>query len=221
MSFLQVALSVWRDEAHGVVHDKNVEGDEGIENIREDVKDETPASRPSSGSARADYASSSSPAPSRPPSSGTEIDFDDFDIDAVIREEVERNARERARQEQDHVGKGKGKMIVTDENDDAMWNEMDPIPDVPTSGESSITVTGGSGDDDMWDAVDAIEERSSTLKSLVADKDEDMWDVVKEMENAPAAIELAATSLTESTTAAAQPSSSLNNDDDDWEDMYV
>ena len=219
---LQVSLSVWRDEAHGLVNGKKVADDEANEPSDEEAQQNvTSISRPSSSSARAEHASSSSP--SRPPSSATEIDDeDDFDIDAVLREEVERSARERGAggQSQDQKNKGKGKMIVADEDEyDTMWNKMDPIFNAPASTESSIA-KGGSGDEDlaMWDAVDALEEEGSAahMKPVVSqspsDVDEDMWDVVKEMEDAPVANPPPATEV-----SIAAPS----QDDDDWEDMYV
>jgi replication fork protection complex subunit Csm3/Swi3 len=227
---LQVSLSVWRDEAHGLIHGKKVEDDETIELDDEGaqihVKDETLNSRSSSGSVRAEYASSSSPPQAQPPSSEVEDD-DDFDIDAVIREEVERNARKRAEagEEPDHLNKGKGKMVVADEDEyDALWNSTDLIPSVPASVESSL-VGGEIGDDDMtmWDAVDALEERSSApMKPPTThhvDDDEDMWDVVQDMENVPIAKIVEATN-TENTTVVDQPPPP-QNDDDDWEDMYV
>jgi replication fork protection complex subunit Csm3/Swi3 len=228
LMFLQVSLSVWRDEAHGLIHGKKVEDDQTIELDDGDRKDETVNLRSSSGSVRAEYASSSSPPQTRPPSSEVEDD-DDFDIDAVIRAEVERNARKRAEagEEPDHLDKGKGKMVVADEDEyDALWNEMDPIPSVPASVESSM-VAGGSGDDDMviWDAVDALEKDSSAPTkpptTYHVDDDEDMWDVVQEMENAPTtkAPPIVETS-TENTTVVDQPPPS-QDDDDDWEDMYV
>ena len=222
---LQVALSVWRDEARG----KNVEDDQAIELSDDDAQQQTHNSHPS-GSAQTEHASSSPSGPTRPPSSATEVEEDDFDIDAVIRAEVERSGRERlaARQEQDRMGKDKEKVAAPSAygDDDAIWNGMNPILNTPTSAGSGM-ITEAIGNDDLaiWDAVDALEGKypasNKPLVSQRVDDDEDMWDVVKEIETMPTTTTVqATTTTTESTLAAAHPPPP-QNDDDDWEDMYV
>ncbi|KAF5381090.1 hypothetical protein D9615_003997 [Tricholomella constricta] len=232
---MNVALSVWKDEANGLINGRKPEDDEVIdltdnpqENANITNNGSSRASSPVSDGAA--YASSSSHPPSRPPSSGTELDdTDDFDIDAVIRDEEERVARERPASEasaapQKPGDEGKAKPIVDDDEDESMWDALDAMQNPP----QPITTPSRMDDDDaMWDELDALEASVSTVpvpeKPPVhhLDEDENMWDVVREIENNDSmAVQNPRPTRIESTPEpilAAIP----QDDDDDWESMYA
>lgn len=144
----QVALSVWRDEAHGV---------KGPDDDNIDLTE-----RPTPTSDSAEPASSSSRAPSHPPSSGTEPDDDDFDIDAVIRDEEEKRA---ARERKKEVGAaGKGREVMDD--DEAMWGALDALESAPPPPPAANT-GDIDGDEEMWDVLREVEDGAA----LRADKE--------------------------------------------------
>ncbi|KAG1891075.1 Swi3-domain-containing protein [Suillus subluteus] len=200
---MQVRLSVWRDEAKGLVNDK-----EPGENGGDDVIDLTD---PNFEGADVTDDSSSLHAPSLPPSS-SEAEDDDFDIDAVVREEEKRLAAFRAQRSVSPAPpapKAKYKTLppeVADEMDideEAMWNDLEifdnpipnPAPPPPKSSKPSL---------------------------LVDDQDEEMWDMVRELEREEytASKQLPVSSVL-STPSAGNADMSLGTNDEDFDDIYA
>ncbi|KAG6851018.1 hypothetical protein H0H93_004505 [Arthromyces matolae] len=218
---MHVALSVWRDDFHGLVNGRQPEVDDEIIDLTENAESTEPnrarssrASSPASDGAA--YATSSSHPPSRPPSSASELDDDDFDIDAVIREEELRLERERLGQpkkaaanlnSKENLGQ---KQPGADDDDTAMWNALDSM-EGPASKSESHTVQTTTGDDDaMWDEIDAVQTGPEQISAHVRDEDEDMWDVLQEME--------AENAGSENPHPAPVNTSNL---DDDWDSVYA
>ncbi|KAG6874193.1 hypothetical protein C0995_003739 [Termitomyces sp. Mi166 len=191
---MHIALSVWRDEARGLINGRKPEDDEVVdltENSHGDPTLQSGSSRASSPASNgAAYASSSSRPPSRPPSSGSELDDDDdFDIDAVIREEEERLARERNSSVPTNttliIGDQTTKRnIAVDDDDAAMWEAVDSMQGAASQTSQGIIPHLKVDDDAMWEEIDALQKAAeSTHPPPVRDEDEDMWDVLREMEN--------------------------------------
>lgn len=140
---------------------KKVQGDEIIDLTEHSGQNADTPSGPESEAVQ--YAPSSSPAASRPPSSATDFD-DDFDMDTVIREEEERSARESAITSIETTQPITAtQQPFTEDGDEALWSMFDdaPVPKPPAQ-LPLVTVNPN------------------------ADEDEDMWDVVRELENEPA-----------------------------------
>ncbi|KAH7914681.1 replication fork protection component Swi3-domain-containing protein [Hygrophoropsis aurantiaca] len=192
---MHVALSVWRDEANGLVNGKKPGYDE------DDVIDLTSGPEEGLDAPRSDAEeknASSGPA-SLPPSSEAEDDYDDFDIDAVIREEEQRLAVMRAA------------------------NASEPTPQTTSKGTYRSQPTTDSMDideDAMWDDLEAFNKSSppsapqidgtrTSEKSVTHDQDEDMWDVVRELED----------NETSSTVSIGDTTRATN--DEGWDDMYT
>ena len=83
---MQVALSVWRDEAHGLVNGKVPESAEDTVDLTSDVENSGPNASANNNRAPSDSHSSPPPEFSRPPSSTGDIE-EDFDIDAFLANE--------------------------------------------------------------------------------------------------------------------------------------
>jgi replication fork protection complex subunit Csm3/Swi3 len=121
-----VALSVWRDEAHGVQRrdvDQDLSDDEGARSKKDqnntviDIDDDDDDDK-ATGSIGAGPSS-----PSRPPSSPSEpMDDEDIDVDAIIREMEEDREKEKqvqARKGIEHDG------MQVDDDDQAIWDRME------------------------------------------------------------------------------------------------
>jgi hypothetical protein len=183
---IQVSLSVWRDEAKGLINGMKPEdltGDPDAPGIIDLTSDIEPDSSPS----RKKQRRSSSPTtdvdmvnvPSGPPSSGTEVDDDDFDIDALVKEEEERLAQMKDNSSAATTSfspralaalapKATYRDAEADDDDEAMWDELNGLgdelisppppplstgltPTAPTALPPPLTAPGG--DEDMWDVV--------------------------------------------------------------------
>jgi len=212
----QVALSVWRDEARGIVHDSKLQDTEGIagsisdddhvENSgndinAEDINHNLPLRTP-----QAPSETPSSPVPSRPPSSASEPDSttfgEDFDIDAFVREEEERAAalatQTAATIAKYTYGKGKGREGGSMDEDEMMWDELQGSNDVEPPKEPAETFT---------DRPQASNKSAANL----FDDDEDMWDAVDQSEvvSQPASTKISQVPL------------AVQSHDDDWDEMYL
>ncbi|KAH7926302.1 Swi3-domain-containing protein [Leucogyrophana mollusca] len=214
---MHVALSVWRDEAKGLVNGKKPDDD------GEDVIDLTSDRDPSGGVGGSRSGTEEDDAPSHPPSlpPSSDGEDDDFDIDAVIREEEERLAAMRA-----------ANLTSTSPPRTAPKATYRSQPNTDADPPSLMDVD----EDMMWDEIDAFQDpllqpspRSTTASSQVPDasttsntdhdQDEDMWDVVRELEGVenissktvkvPAALDGTDANTTRAT------------NDDDWDDMYL
>lgn len=159
----------------------------------------------------------SSHTPSLPPAS-SEVDDDDFDIDAVIRAEEERLATFRATATesgsahtphsptlQDRASSRSGPQADAMDIDEAsLWNALDddPLP----------TLFGP--------------PQSVPLSSAPADDDEDMWDILNEMEQgqqskpANTQIPISGVNLIPSLESTNSGNVSRATNDDDWDEMY-
>ncbi|EIW85142.1 Swi3-domain-containing protein [Coniophora puteana RWD-64-598 SS2] len=147
---MQVALSVWRDEAKGLVNGKRPD-DEPLEIPEEDGDEvvQTPAE---------DRRSSN---PTSPPSS---IHADnDFDIDEVIRQEEERlkTIREPPAKPSHQPSTSKAVDHVMDVDDADMWAELDgfadPFEEKAGSSKPASDKQQEQGDEEMWDIVHELE----------------------------------------------------------------
>jgi replication fork protection complex subunit Csm3/Swi3 len=198
---MKVRLSVWRDEAKGLVN-----GKESGENGGDDIIDLTD---PNFEGADVNDDSSSLRAPSLPPSS-SEAEDDDFDIDAVVREEEKRLAAFRAQRSVSPAPpapKARYKILPPEDgmdiDEEAMWNDLEifddsipnPAPPPPKSSEPSLSV---------------------------ADQDEEMWDMVRELEREEytASKQLPVLSVS-STPSAENANTSLGTNDEDFDDIYA
>ncbi|OJT04317.1 Chromosome segregation in meiosis protein 3 [Trametes pubescens] len=249
---MNVALSVWRDEAKGLINGHKIPGpddpldssDSDNDGANEhasrprattqepahDVPIATDAERPGSSPARRSTHEASLP-PSSPASSLGALN-DDFDIDAMIREDEAVRmqgppAPGPAPQATYGVPRG-GPGAAEDEDEDAaMWDAvMDDLPDEPyvpparqPSGPSASGGGGGGG-------------------GMDEDMDEDMWDMVREMEAEPTVTTAAPAAPAPSASAAVaeavegqsqtgssmpeeqgEPSKATN--DEGWDEMYA
>ncbi|OJA08160.1 hypothetical protein AZE42_03595 [Rhizopogon vesiculosus] len=199
---MQVRLSVWRDEAKGLVNGKSPEDTDG-----DDVIDLTDQNIDS-----VDASADSVPSrtPSLPPSS-SEAEDDDFDIDAVIREEEKRLAAlrgERSASPAPLAPKARYKSLPAEVADgmsideEAMWNDLDAFDDPVLN--------------------PAPPPPKSNGPNLIADDhDEDMWDMVREIEREEytASKQLPVSSV--NMPSAESASSSLRTNDEDFDDMYL
>lgn len=189
-------------------------------------------------------------APSRPPSSVTEVDDDDFDIDALMNDEEEKLAKMWA-----------ASSAATSSSTSAPANVSGPAP------QAQATYNDAVADDDeaaMWDELNGLGGGSypppSPLPPAVRvqvppDEDEDIWDVVRGINSGKDGVEERPyipppppplpLSVSESEPApttvngigggdsntvgevagndkeVASEEKKGTNDDDDWEDMYL
>ncbi|PSR76039.1 hypothetical protein PHLCEN_2v8701 [Hermanssonia centrifuga] len=203
------ALSVWRDESKGLVNGMKPEEFADLDSSSSSDENENTADpMQQKDSTTPDGAeqltSRSSSPPPRPPSSvGTSLGGDDdFDIDAMIREEEELAAASVSTQLITASTSNtaiKSRPAVDD--DDAMWDELGedfgvPVTSQPAQATASMTVS--------------------------ADDDEEMWDIVREMEAAQTAsagpgVEQPAT-IREPENQ--DPQKSATNDEG-WDEMYL
>jgi replication fork protection complex subunit Csm3/Swi3 len=200
---MKVRLSVWRDEAKGLVNGKEPgeRGDEDVIDLTDsnfegaDVNDD----------------SSSLRAPSLPPSS-SEADDDDFDIDAVVREEEKRLAAFRAQRSVSPVPpapKAQYKILPPevadgmDIDEEAMWNDLEMFND-PILNPAPPPLKG------------------SKPSLSVDDQDEEMWDMVREQEREEytASMQLPVSSVL-STPSEENANTSLGTNDEDFDDIYA
>ncbi|KAH0583820.1 hypothetical protein H2248_009419 [Termitomyces sp. 'cryptogamus'] len=216
---MHVALGVWRDEEHGLINGRKPEDDDEVIDLTEihhgDATLQSGSSRASSPASNgAAYASSSSRLPSRPPSSTSGLDDDDFDIDAVIHEEEERLAKESNSFDPTkitlNIENRTKRNIVTGDDDAAMWEALDSMQGAASETMQAVTPSSKGGEDDaMWNEIDTLQDATkSTHPPPVQDEDEDMWDVLREMENDDAARK------PKSPSVAPDP-------DDDWDSVYA
>ncbi|ESK94549.1 chromosome segregation in meiosis protein 3 [Moniliophthora roreri MCA 2997] len=225
---MNVALSVWRDEAHG----KNIPSGAEDEDQVIDLTDNEGGATEGNHSDAAQYASSSPVPPTRPPSSpdtsgrsaiGAE---DDDELDAVMRDLEERRQRELAAKTDETPTNTNGRSLASssshgggsmDVDDDELWAAFDDIQD------SGLTTSTS--------ATDSSAVLTSGNVSGTLDDDEEMWDVVREIGQAEGgskpAIQPAtpAQEVLKDSTPGAGPGSGNTSigapGDDDWEDMYI
>ncbi|TFK42536.1 replication fork protection component Swi3-domain-containing protein [Crucibulum laeve] len=171
---MNVALSVWRDEAHG----KKPAEEEKDEDLIDLTNNDETRSAPSASESDAVEYTPSSPAPSRPPTSASEFEDDDFDIDAIIAE-------------QERLKKGSDILAAT---------APAPASTVTAVAAAGVTKpldpprqnTAEDEDDAMWSMFNDVDDpppiskhppASVIPKRIDTDEDEDMWDVIQEIED--------------------------------------
>ncbi|EED80138.1 predicted protein [Postia placenta Mad-698-R] len=214
---MHVALSVWRDESKGLINGRKVDAAlSDSDNSSDDDNGGMPRNSNAASIAQdivTAPTASSSRAPSRPPSSSeppSSDGFDDFDIDAIIREEEEqqRVASEMSRQvsSPDTNPQYRSKPTVAPSpnvDDEAMWEQLiDELPDAalpPVSPPSIAPASSGNFNNDM-------------------DEDEDMWDAVREIEAARDSISTSSIHM--------QDASLVQNldpptNEEGWDEMYA
>lgn len=141
-----MSLSVWRDEAHGITKAMtNTEDDMDDDVTRKapPLEEELDPGQPASPI----FSQTSSPMPSRPPSSASEYDLHDDDIEALIRQESAPSQKEPP--------------APIEDDEESFWSTVDgyqpPRPSQPAS-----QATPMDEDHDMWDLVREIEMDTST-----------------------------------------------------------
>jgi replication fork protection complex subunit Csm3/Swi3 len=135
-----VALSVWRDEAKGIVN--GVSPDDPIDITSDNDAEGEPVKEPSR-------------EPTRPPSSPSTRsslppDDDDFDIDEVIRQDEKRRARERQATQMASVPTSSS----MGDPDDDFWAAMDES----LAGPVPVSNSAPDEDEDIWDIVREMEQ---------------------------------------------------------------
>ncbi|KZT26537.1 Swi3-domain-containing protein [Neolentinus lepideus HHB14362 ss-1] len=242
---MHVALSVWRDEAKGLINGMKPDDpiDLASDSEDDDADDGQRAQVETRGSSIDDVGSRGasrvpSAGASRPPSSRSvdpATDGNDFDIDAMIREQEEMEAeqglapKENKPRSVDKYGSKPASEDAMDLDEEAMWDDMmmadftGAVPSIPAVASSETTAPQSQKDD-------------ITAGSHAVD-DEDMWDVVREMETeaqeagqqdatasesgpAPSEEEIDGHGGEHSEISSPQKKQRISNADD-WEDMYI
>jgi replication fork protection complex subunit Csm3/Swi3 len=156
----QVALSVWRDEAKGIINGVN----------RDDLIDVT-----SDNEAEGNSAKGPTREPTRPPSSPSTRSSlppdDDFDIDEVIRQDEERRARERQVTQKASLT---ASSPMGDPNDD-----LSAAMDGSLAGPVSVPVSNSAldEDEDMWDILREREQEEQRKANVVGELSTEMRDI--------------------------------------------
>ncbi|KAF9242124.1 replication fork protection component Swi3-domain-containing protein [Melanogaster broomeanus] len=206
---MQVRLSVWRDEAKGLVNGRQPDDDPDVIDLTEPTLVGTEDDKePENHQPTSDGASSR--APSLPPAS-SDAEDDDFDIDAIIRAEEDRLATLRA------TTSGSGSA------------QTSPTPKPPAKASYRENPDANAVDIDeaaLWDDLDPFDgpqplsnpPQSTTPSSAAPDEEEDMWDVVNEIERGEKR-QPARNHIPISSTASSGNTSRATNDDD-WDEMY-
>jgi replication fork protection complex subunit Csm3/Swi3 len=210
----QVALSVWRDEARGIVNGRTLDlssddedhedpksADESRQTQDDTSKSQSAGNTPSDSlpSSRAPSLITSSPSPSRTPSSASDHipPDDDFDIDDFLREEGVRAASGSGAKPKHTYAKPRDEPPGFTDLDEAMWNEL-------------MTVDGPRLTNPVLPPVVPMKPAGVVPAERLFDEDEDMWDAVRELENRPPP-----------PTSGMEQVVAPSNDDDDWDDMYL
>ncbi|KAJ6630859.1 replication fork protection component Swi3-domain-containing protein, partial [Mycena sp. CBHHK59/15] len=227
-------LSVWRDEAHGISGKAPGENDEHEHDAMIDLTEPSvPASTPDSD--QADYASSSSHAPTRPPSSsegGYDDDIDEVDFDEIMRAGMRESGSRQA--EADGAGpqpiqvsrrSAPIRVVDTAEDDEeALWAQMHGADaDAPASSRPApapapsrpAPAPAQEDDEEMWNLVNEMngEPVPSARPTAVPvpQNDDDMgWDMWDEMD-----------AVQTKSTAPAPQARVISTVEEDYEDMYI
>ncbi|TFY57666.1 hypothetical protein EVJ58_g6881 [Rhodofomes roseus] len=208
---MHVALTVWRDEHKGINRDRKIDpdldessDDEEASNLKLGANDPRDSNEVRDDDDVHDGERASSHPPSHPPSSEppSSDGFADFDLDAMIREEEERQAAEANAGRIGPVGTSapQSKPAVRDE-DEAMWDAFDD--DVPHNPGTSTT------------------PYATIPTNPDPDEDEDMWDVIREMEAAESSKASAPSETSGPANAKASSSSQPATNDEGWDEMYA
>ncbi|KAF8550446.1 Swi3-domain-containing protein [Imleria badia] len=216
---MQVRLSVWRDEFKGITNGKKMIDDPDVIDLTEPTlvgtEDDGNDKEPENLQIESDRASSHTP--SLPPAS-SEVDDDDFDIDAVIRAEEERLATLRG---------AKADFGSPHTSPSPTLPEKAPSRSVPETNANAMDVDEAS----LWDAFDDTPTLfepppSGPPSSVPAGDDEDMWNILDEMEQgerskpATTQIPVSGVNLIPSLNSADSGNASRATNDDDWDEMY-
>ncbi|KAJ7172425.1 replication fork protection component Swi3-domain-containing protein [Mycena filopes] len=176
-------LSTWRDQAHGLVngHKADEEGDA-------DVTDLTDKSLLPPDSDHAEYASSSTPAATRPPTSDegeSEFNEVDFDADLAAMDATAKTNAQQMRQMQAMSDKDEDAVIQDAENSLSASNGR---PDASAASASRLHTPGPPGEEDdeaVWALVDQVVNASNTTAAANPPRnqdDEDDWNMLDEMD---------------------------------------
>ncbi|KAJ7774893.1 replication fork protection component Swi3-domain-containing protein [Mycena metata] len=162
-------LSIWRDEAHGLVNGRKP--DEGEDN---DVTDLTDQSIPGPDSDQADYASSSTHAATRPPSSDEgDSEFNDVDVSTM-----DAAAKFNAQQAAGAASNSRPPSPTRPEDDDdALWATVDEGVDASTTLATPVSTTylPPRRDEEDWDMVDEMGAEPYVPAPPPVEEDEDMY----------------------------------------------
>ncbi|KAI0664769.1 replication fork protection component Swi3-domain-containing protein [Cubamyces menziesii] len=246
---MHVALSVWRDEAHGLINGRKIPGPDDplssdsdsdreiARHVRlqsEDDKGRSKGKGPQDVPIATDD-ERSSPArsthqpslpPSSPSASGSSLGAldDDFDIDAMIREDeaaraqASTSASASANSKPPQVAYGAPRGGTADDEDEAMWDAvMDDLPDEPyvppQRPNRPPASTGGveeDMDDDMWDMVREMDTDAPPPRSAGSGQPPQQAEPM-DHESRPAS---------ESGVAGVDPTRRATNDEG-WDEMYA
>ncbi|KAF8843649.1 Swi3-domain-containing protein [Paxillus ammoniavirescens] len=219
---MQVRLSVWRDEAKGLVNGRKLDDDPDVIDLTDPTligteDDGMNGKETEHNQSKTDRAPSRTP--SLPPSSDAE--YDDFDIEAEIRAEEERRV---AAQHATMSGSGSAQTL-----------RSSPTPEPPAKvlyRENPGTNAMDIDEAELWDAFNdpqpPFNPPQSMTPSAAPDDDEDMWDIVNELEGGgqskPAKkqipILISSVVITPSSETTNSGNISRATNDDDWDEMY-
>jgi hypothetical protein len=214
-------LSEWRDIAHGIVNGNKAGEDEEDGGII-DLTDPSSVPGPDSDSApgpdsdQADYASSSSHAATRPPSS---VDYNESDLDMDMAA-MDATAKLNAQQV---MGRRQTEPVTSKEDDAAILNSLsaassaaaDDDEEAWLQAEAAEAVQARSrvpvpdDDNEMWDEVDRMSEPATNTATSIAkhapDNQDDEWDALNDMED----------------TTSGSASRVVSSVEEDYADMYM
>lgn len=218
-----MSLSVWRDQAKGIHNGRKLDGSDS-DDSRSDSDGEPDAEKARDADVPVatddERERDSSRAPSMPPTSASEAEAldDDFDIDAMIRDEELQQATSNNALRQPSappIPSAKPDAAAAQEEDEAMWDElMGDIPD---------------------DAINAADSQTPAPQAPISDEDEEMdWDVVREIEQETSAASAAQTPPSPvAEPSSAEPTSASDSgplpgsegykatNDEGWDEMYA
>ncbi|KAJ6596947.1 replication fork protection component Swi3-domain-containing protein [Mycena vulgaris] len=224
-------LGVWRDEAHGVLKGKKP-GDDDDDDEEGGVIDLTDRSVPGPDSDQADYASSSSHAATRPPSSAEEDgDVNGFDFDADMAA-MDASARRNAQQTDSDMDEGQpvtgnepdpdnldatvSRRVTENEDEEAIWQELHGRVNPPPA--SHVSHATQEDDEELWDIVDQAMKGDGpdptpyaarvVARDAPSDEEEEGWNMVDEMTQGGA-------------TATAPQPKMVSTVEENYEDMYI
>lgn len=215
-TYHKVRLSVWRDEFKGTTNGNKSDDDPEVIDLTEPTlvgtEDGGDDGRSENPQCKRDQASSRPP--SLPPAS-SEVDDDEFDIDAVIRAEEERLAALRA----------------AEADSGSLPTSLSPTLAEKASARNGPDADAMDVDEaSLWDAFEpqllVDPPQSTTPSSAPVGDDEDMWNIVDEMEQGEqpkppqTQIPVSGVNVIPSLNSTNGGNASHATNDDDWDEMY-
>ncbi|OCH94933.1 Swi3-domain-containing protein [Obba rivulosa] len=218
---MHVALSVWRDEAKGLVNGRKP-GNTAIDLTSDSDHDsdeamDTGNGKRNSTSRQGDNILSTPRMLSVPPSSASEAmssdALNDFDIDAMVREDEERQAAQMF-VAAPAFRPSRGNDVAMDE-DEAMWDELMSGIDTETMFQHPPVIT----------TTHVPSGTSNAVSAASREPDEDMWDLVREFEaeeaRLPSTTSRQGPDRPDAESGVQESRSVQASNDEGWDEMYL